>query len=180
MSGTKQKMLLLLLAGIALGFARSPKNYFKILESVSLDWKKIERDKLYRAVREFYKERLVDYREKENEIVEIILTENGRKKALKYKIDELEIKRPVKWDEIWRIVIFDIPEKRKRAREALRLKLRKLGFKELQKSVFIYPYECEDEINFIVEIFGIRPFVRFLRATSITNDAQLKIRFKLA
>ncbi len=173
-------MLLLLLAGIALGFARSPKNYFKILESVSLDWKKIERDKLYRAVREFYKERLVDYREKENEIVEIILTENGRKKALKYKIDELEIKRPVKWDEIWRIVIFDIPEKRKRAREALRLKLRKLGFKELQKSVFIYPYECEDEINFIVEIFGIRPFVRFLRATSITNDAQLKIRFKLA
>ena len=53
----------------------------------------------------------------------------------------------------WRIVIFDIPEKFKKAREALRMKLKELGFLELQKSVFIFPYECEDEINFIVEVF---------------------------
>lgn len=178
-SETKQKILLLLLAGIALGFSRSPRNYFKILESVSRDWKRINRGKLYRAIREFYKGRLVDYKEKDDGAVEIVLTENGRKKALKYKLDEMEIEKPGRWDKIWRIVIFDIPEKRKAAREALRNKLKELGFQELQKSVFIFPYECEDEINFIVEVFDIRPYVRFLRVNSITNEEQLKIKFHL-
>ena len=76
-------------------------------------------------------------------------------------------------------MIFDIPEKFKKAREALRLKLKELGFKELQKSVLVFPYECEDEINFIMEIFLVRPFVRFIRAKSFTNEEQLKIKFVL-
>ena len=91
----------------------------------------------------------------------------------------MEIKKPAKWDGEWRIVIFDIPERFKKAREALRLKLKELGFRELQKSVFIFPYECEDEINFIVEVFLIRPFVRFIRVKSFTNEEQLKIKFNL-
>lgn len=178
-SETKQKIILALSAGIALGFSRSPGNYFKILEAFAKDWEGIKREKLYRAVREFYQDRLVDFKEKNDGTTEIVLTENGRKKALRYKIDEMKVQKPEKWDKLWRIVIFDIPEKKRIAREALRSKLKEFGFKELQKSVFIYPYECEDEINFIVEIFEIRPCVRFLRAASITNEAQLKIKFKL-
>ncbi|MEK9182320.1 MAG: hypothetical protein AAB781_01875, partial [Patescibacteria group bacterium] len=64
-------------------------------------------------------------------------------------------------------------------REALRMKLKELGFLELQKSVFIFPYECEDEINFIVEVFLIRPFVRFVQAKSFTNEEQLRIKFDI-
>ena len=45
--------------------------------------------------------------------------------------------------------------------------------------MLILPYECEDEINFIVEVFQIRPFVRFIRAKSFTNEEQLKIKFNL-
>ena len=59
------------------------------------------------------------------------------------------------------------------------MKLKELGFLELQKSVLVLPYECEDEINFIVEVFLIRPFVRFMRVKSFTNDEQLKIKFGL-
>jgi len=40
-------------------------------------------------------------------------------------------------------------------------------------------YECEDEINFIVEVFLIRPFVRFVRVKSFTNEEQIKIKFGL-
>lgn len=178
-SETKQKILLLLFAGVALGLSRSPKNYFKILESVAKEWKEIKRRRLLDIIREFYNERIVDYREDKNGIVEIVLTKEGKKKALKYQIDEIEIKKPDKWDGKWRIVIFDIPEKRKKAREALRLKLKDIGFKELQKSVFVLPYECEDEIDFIVEVFEIRPYVRFLRVESFTNEEQFKLKFKL-
>lgn len=178
-SEIKQKILLLLLAGVALGLSRSPKNYFRILNSISKEWKEIDRNKLVRIVREFYRDRIIDYRENKDGMVEIILTKDGRQKALKYQIDEIKIKKPEKWDGKWRMVIFDIPEKKKKAREALRNKLRELGFRELQKSVLVFPYECEDEIDFIVEVFEIRPYVRFMRVDSFTNEEQLKIKFKL-
>jgi len=174
----KQKILLLLLSGMALGFSRSPKNYFKILEEIPKAWKDIDRGRLYRAVREFYNERIVNYKENDD-IVKIVLTKEGKKRALQFQIDEIKIKKTEKWDGIWRIVIFDIPEKKRNARLALRLKLKDLGFKELQKSVFIFPYECEDEIDFIIEVFQIRPYVRFIRATSVTNEEQFKIKFNL-
>lgn len=172
-------MLLLLLAGTALGFSRSPKNYFKVLEDVAKEWKEIDRKRLIETVREFYAERMVSFREKENERVEIVLTKDGRKKALEFQFDEMKIKKPDKWDGKWRVVIFDIPEKKKKAREALRDKLKDLGFKELQKSVLIHPFECEDEIDFITEVFEIRNHVRFLRVDYFTNEEQIKLKFGL-
>ncbi|MFH1956456.1 MAG: CRISPR-associated endonuclease Cas2 [Patescibacteria group bacterium] len=178
-SELKQKILLLLLAGVALGFSRSPGNYFRVLKEVAKEWKDIERKRLFSIVREFYKERVVTYKENKDGTVEIILTKEGRKKALRYQIDEIKIKKPDKWDEKWRVVIFDIPEKKKKVREALRNKLKDLGFKELQKSVFILPYECEDEIDFITEVFEIRHGVRFLKVDSFTNEEQFRIKFKL-
>ena len=162
-----------------MGMTRSPRGYFKIAGNIPNEFREIERKKLLRITREFYNDRLVDYKENKDGFVEIVLTKEGEKKALKFKIDEIKIKKPLKWDGEWRIVIFDIPEKFKKAREALRMKLKELGFLELQKSVFVLPYECEDEINFIVEIFLIRPFVRFIRAKSFTNEEQLKIKFDL-
>lgn len=176
---TKQKILLLLFAGVALGFSRSPKNYFKILKGVPVAWKEINKSRLYRIMREFYNERLIDYKEDNDGNVKIVLTKDGQKRALQFQFDEMEIKKPAKWDKKWRIVIFDIPEKKKKAREALRKKLKDLGFLELQKSVFVHPFECEDEIDFINEVFQIRPYVRFMRVESFTNEEQLKIKFKL-
>ena len=178
-SETKEKIILLLASGDVLGLSRSPRNYFKVLKGAAKEWKEINRNKLVRIVRELYNDRLIDYKEDKDGSVKIILTKEGQKKALKFKLDEMEIKKPAKWDGEWRIVIFDIPERFKKAREALRMKLKDLGFLELQKSVLVLPYECEDEIDFIVEVFLIRPFVRFVRVKSFTNEEQLKIKFGL-
>ena len=176
---TKKKILLLLLAGVSLSLSRSPKGYFKIIKGLPLGLKEIKRDKLRGLVREFYNDRLVSYKENKEGLIEVVLTKDGEKKALRFKLDDIKIKKPKKWDKQWRIVIFDIPEKFKGAREALREKLKELGFVELQKSVFAYPFECEDEINFIVEVFQIRPFVRLVKAGSFTNEEQFKIKFNL-
>ena len=136
-SETKQKILLLLLSGVALSLSKSPKGYFKIIKSTAKAWKEIDRAKLVRAVREFYKQRVIDYKEDENGMVNIILTKNGQQRVLRYQIDEMRINKPAKWDGKWRVVTFDVPEKNKNAREALRNKLKELGFKELQERVFI-------------------------------------------
>ena len=103
----------------------------------------------------------------------------GKKYALHCKLDEMQIKTPDRWDGLWRIVIFDIPEKRKKAREALRSKLKELGFRELQKSVLVYPYECENEVDFICEVFELRNNVRYIKTNYISNEAELKLKFDI-
>ena len=176
---TKKKILLLLLAGLSLSLTKSPKGYFKILRSLPKEWKEIKRRRLNEIVKEFYNNRLISFKENKEGLAEIILTKEGEQKALRFKIDEIKIKKPAKWDGEWRVVIFDIPERLKKAREALRNKLTNLCFMKLQESVFVFPHECEDEINFIVEVFLIRPFVRFMRVKSFTNEEQLRVKFEL-
>lgn len=60
------------------------------------------------------------------------LTDSGKDKALwKRMMFEDE-----PWDGKWRVVIWDIPEKRRMARDLLRYKLKQLGFSQLQKSIW--------------------------------------------
>ncbi|MEK7576357.1 MAG: CRISPR-associated endonuclease Cas2 [Patescibacteria group bacterium] len=178
-SPTKQKILLLLASGVVLGFSHSPKNQWRIIKNLPKAWRSIDRVVLYRILHEFHNDRLVDFMIEKDGTSTIVLTERGKKKVLRYKIDEITIKVPTRWDGRWHIVMFDIPEKRKRAREALRNKLQELGFLQFQKSVWVVPYPCKDEIDFIIEVFEIRPHVQYLEVLSITNDSKLKLHFQL-
>lgn len=175
----KQKVLLLLTTGVLLGFTRSPKHYFKIVRMAAKEWKFINRQYLYRLIREFREERLIDYEERVNGEIKIVITERGKLTLLHYDIDKMKIKETSRWDGKWRIVFFDIPEKHRRARDALREKLKEIGFRELQQSVFIQPYPCTAEIDFLIEFFEIRNWVQLAEVDQITNEPQLLIKFKL-
>ncbi|NTW27567.1 MAG: CRISPR-associated endonuclease Cas2 [Candidatus Moranbacteria bacterium] len=178
-SPIKKKALLLLAGGLALGLARNPRSQKYIFKTLKKDWKEINRKYLYKIVREFKDDRLIDYKEKGNGVVEIILTAKGHEMILNFNIDKIEIRKPLKWDKKWRIVFFDIPEKRRAERNVLRDKLKELGFEELQKSVFIHPYPCLDEINFITEYFQLRNLVRYGEMINISNEEEFKLKFKL-
>ncbi len=175
----KKKLLLLLASGIGLSLARTPKQYLRIIKETHRAYKEIDRRKLFRLISEFRHDRLVKCKDNPDATTSIVLTEDGQKKALRYNIDDIKIKIPSRWDKKWRLVIFDIPEKKKPAREVLRNKLKELGFRQLQKSCFIYPYECENEINFVVELFELRPYITLIESKKITNEAALKLKFKL-
>jgi len=130
-------------------------------------------------VNEFYQKRLIRWDEGEDGTVIITISKNGRREALKYNIDEIKLPNPKAWDNIWRVVFFDIPERKRQARDALRSKLIELGFSEFQKSVFIYPFACEKEIDFIVEFFHVRAHVRYAEVTNLTNQEEIMLRFGL-
>lgn len=178
-SPTKQKILLLLGAGVALGFSRTPRQYFRVLKTATRYWRSIDEKYLRKVVGEFYCDRLVRKIERKDGTVEIVLSEKGKKKILEFKINEIRIKKPVKWDGKWRIAMFDVPEKLKYQRDVLREKLKDLKFYELQKSVFVHPYPCLDEINFVTEFYDMRRYVRCGEMANLTNEAQLKLYFKL-
>lgn len=50
------------------------------------------------------------------------------------------------WDGYWRLVIFDISETSRYIRDILREKLKNLGFGRLQQSIYISPYDFEEDI----------------------------------
>jgi DNA-binding transcriptional regulator PaaX len=77
----------------------------------------------------------------------ISLSEKGVKKADKYQINDLKIKKPGVWDKKWRVLIFDISDKHKTKREALRGKLKQLRLYQLQKSVWVCPYDFGDVVK---------------------------------
>lgn len=166
-------------SGIMLGLTRSPRQYFKIVKTTAKMWRFIDRNYLYQSIKEFKNDRLVSYREKPDGEIELVLTEHGRQMILNFDLEKLKLQPTKSWDRKWRIVIFDIPEKKRAARDALRNKLKELGFCELQHSVFICPYSCEDEINFINEVFETRQYVRLMEVDRISNEAELLIKFGL-
>src|SRR3989339_498470 len=87
---TKQKVLLLLLGGVALGLTKSPRGYFKILRNLPKEWREIKRRRLNEIIKEFYNNRLVSFKENKEGLVEIVLTKDGEAKALRFKIDEIK------------------------------------------------------------------------------------------
>ena len=119
-----------------------------------------------RMWRRWEKQKLVTIRETpEGTVVEI--TQEGIKKALKYKLGEMAVKKPIAWDGKWRVAIFDVSEKRKRSRDYFCRNLRHLGFVLLNKSVWVYPYSCFDEVEFLRQISGVGDEVTYLTADSI-------------
>lgn len=179
MGAVKKKVLTLLLAGIALGLNRSAKRHSWILRQIPKEFKNIERRALNRAINSLYKSHLVSEKDNKDGTTTLILSEDGKKTALTFNLENMEIKKPAKWDGKWRIIMFDIPERIRRLRDSLRLHFRELGFVELQKSVFVHPYHCHKEIEFILEFYNARKYVRFVLADRIDNELHLKGKFKL-
>lgn len=110
----------------------------------------------------------------------ISLSKEGKRLARKYQIDTLKIPKPKKWDRKWRIIIFDIPDKNKIKREALRGKLKELNLYKLQKSVWVYPYSFDKEMEILRNFFAFtKNEMKIITASSIQNDTEIRKFFKL-
>lgn len=175
----QKKILLLLLGGLTLGLTRSPKKYFQTVEAISREWREIDSRALNQSIRSLYISKLVKTKSNNNGTFTLVLSSDGKQKALTYNLEMMAIKKPRKWDENWRIVLFDVPEPLKKIRDSLRYHLKNLGFFEFQKSVFVHPYSCSDEIEYIIEFYNMRSYVRFITAHKIDNELHLKKYFNL-
>lgn len=132
-------------------------------------WEKArKRGALKSTIKRLERQELISWSEVEGE-VRLVLTEDGKKKTLQFDIDNLQIKKPSKWDKHWRVIVFDVPEEKRIARNIFRRKLKDLEFKQLQKSVFVSRFECKDEIDFLRHSLEITPFVHYILAKDISG-----------
>ncbi len=131
-----------------------------------------------KAISRLKEKDLIEFHNKNNKIF-LRLTNKGESELLKYQLQELQIKKPNKWDEKWRIVIFDIKEYTRRVRDELRQTLETFGFLKLQNSVWVHPYECEEIIIMLKSHFHIGKDVLYIIAEKIENDKWLRQEFGL-
>ena len=108
-----------------------------------------------------------------------LLTEEGQKILRKWEFADYKLNRPSKWDKKWRLVIFDIPEKRRLVRDQIRELLSLAGFLKLQDSVWVYPYDCEDIIGLLKTDLVVIRNVWYVIADEIENDDRLRNEFDL-
>lgn len=184
---TKDALLILAAAGLITIAATSP--YFLInMARAILKYKKY--NKIYnpknnamslaKSLSGLNKNKIIILKEKTDKYT-VELTKKGKKVVKEILFDGMKIEKPKKWDKKWRIVIFDIPEKKlgKLQRNLIRAKLQNIGFFQLQKSVWVHPYPCEREVQLICEVYDVNPFVNIITAEKIYNDDLLKKHFAL-
>lgn len=123
------------------------------------------------------KERAVEFIEEKDGCLIYKINKKGEEKIRTFIFDEIKIAKPKEWDQKWRLVIFDIPEYKRKERVALRIKLKDLGFFQCQKSAWIYPFSCEEEIEFAKDTLGIKPFVKIFLVEKM-DDGKVLYHFR--
>ena len=168
----------LLTAGAVCVAATSPYLWVNLLKNLGKE-ARYPRKKAYNTFYSLRKRGFIKIN-KRNDQIYISLTELGKKKAGMLQIDRLRIARPKKWDKKWRIIIFDIAQLKRISREALRGKLKELGFRQLQKSVWVCPFDCRAEIELLRDFFCLgEDELRLIVSSDVGNDDNLKKIFEL-
>ena len=107
---------------------------------------------------------------------EIHLTTQGEKLINGLYAGAYIIPMPARWDGRWRLVMFDVPEKRKKIRDTLRMLLRSAGFIHFQDSAWIQPYPCDELVTLLRSHLGSgRGEIRYLTA-SFADESDFAFR----
>jgi len=183
-SSSKDILVILLAGGVILAtLAFAPSILAAAIPIVAIQnkYKKKEMKKRYNSFYYLKKNGYIAVESKKGDVL-IKLTEKGKRKAKKLSIVQgfKKPKQPKEWDKNWWIVIFDIESKQSVKRDALRNLIKKIGLCQLQKSVWVYPYDCSKEIKLLKDFFNLDDsHLRVMVSNDIGDDKKLKKIFKL-
>ncbi len=121
----------------------------------------LHRSALSKTLKRLRENGLVDFIGDEEIIIK--LTDTGKEKAVLAKL----LLDDGKWDGKWRILIFDVPEKRRIVRDVLRSKLKNWGLVPWQQSVWVTKKNCTEPLRKFIEQAGIKDWVKLFEAENI-------------
>ncbi|MDP3941045.1 MAG: hypothetical protein Q8Q49_01920 [bacterium] len=183
---TSTKEVLKKLAGgaVLIGMLLAPKPGYLAAKAllkdgdISGEWKQFNLSYLRQTLKRMAKQKLVRVEEKHG-TQRIVITERGKKRIFEYSLDEMKIQKARVWDKKWRVIIYDIPRTKKAFQEQMRRTLKKLGFLQIQKSTYLFPYPCYKEIEFLRSYYGIGEHLKYMLVIKLEDDAVYKEYFGL-
>ena len=84
------------------------------------------------------------------------------------------------WDGKWRIVLFDVPESKRPIRDYLRGVLKRLGFREFQRSMWVWPHKLPPFLKRLLADPQMRKYIRAITTYDIDYDEDLRRNFRLS
>lgn len=135
---------------------------FKVLDADSAR----DRYRIKRTVKRLHDQGVIVRRIK-NGVEEMVVTPKGQLLIDQYLLDDIAIKTPKHWDRYWRVVMFDVPETKRRMRQELSWKLKDVGMYDVQHSVFVSPYPCKNEVDAVVDFYQARKYVVYFEAKNL-------------
>jgi phenylacetic acid degradation operon negative regulatory protein len=173
------KLLVLLATTSAAGLSIVAPNSVKALEKPLERFikNKDRRQEAKRIARYLKQQKLIEVTENDDGTFLVTLSDKGVMRSTKVRFEQLEIPQK-QWDKKWRVVTFDIPEQHKTTRDYISRHLRLVGFKQLQKSVFIYPYPVDEFIALLVEMLPeVSPYLTYMLVEEIDQHNSLVKKF---
>ena len=139
----------------------------------------IEEVKVKRALEDFEAKDIFSFREKDDDVYVTLNEKNPT--VIKYSLRSiLDFKiKEKKFAGKWYMVFFDVPEIQKNKRDQLRYLLEKLGFFRYQKSVYILPYECWEEVKLVKKIVEGGKYMKYIVVDKIEDAEKVKRHFQL-
>lgn len=140
----------------------------------------VPRRKVKRVLQQLEKKEILWIEEKGGEVL-VHLSKKHKEIIMKYSLRTLlnYKKKQKTWRGKWFMVIFDVPEEQRNKRDYLRDYLQWLGFYQYQKSVYIFPYECEKEIALIKQIVEGGKYIKYVIAEHIEGEKSARVFFKV-
>ena len=105
-------------------------------------------------------------------IFKITLKGKGRLKA--YQVSEDGLSITDRWDGRWYLITFDIPESKKVARNQLIITLKKHGFVNYTKGLWLIPYNPAKLTSSLRKQLGLKSEIKLIVAQAIDNDSRYK------
>lgn len=139
----------------------------------------VPKSKVKRVLRSMQKKKILDIDYQGDEVI-VKIKNMYDTDVIRYSVKELlALKKKRKWRGKWTLVMFDVPEKERVKRTALRNMLVSVGFYSYQKSVYVFPYECKREVELLKKILDGKSYIRYIVAEKIEGEARLKQHFGL-
>lgn len=132
-------------------------------------WKRFNIPYLKRTLERLEKQQLIETSEEDNMQV-VKITEAGKRKILKFAIDELAVEKPKIWSEKWTLISYDIPKELSRLRKVFLEYLKAWGFYPLHESVYLHAYPCDKQVEFLRSYLAVTKYVRIFTVSNIEND----------
>jgi phenylacetic acid degradation operon negative regulatory protein len=102
------------------------------------------------------------------------LTENGYN-LLNRGTQRIFTRKNHQWDGKWNIVIYSVPERRREARDRLRLELNWMGYGPLGEATWISPYDMAREVEELAGRLQIKDCIQIFQAEHLGSTDPKKI-----
>ena len=113
----------------------------------------------------------------EGDDFKVKITRQGRKRMEKMRFNNLQIKKLNKWDSHWWLIIADVPSKDfRRQEDYFREKLKEMKFYPLQRTVWMFPFDPRDEIDFVSAYYHIDRFVTVMEVIRMDPEDEKNAR----